>query len=65
MKGLKLILSVTAITLAVGAIVCAVIAYWDNLLGLYDGAKGKLLSKRRNCSFCADDDGFSDFVDVE
>ncbi len=66
MKALKVILSLAAVTLAIGAIACAVTAYWDNLTELYACAKEKLVKRGNSCGVCADDDdGFSDFVDVE
>ncbi|MBQ1351243.1 MAG: hypothetical protein IIY71_00800 [Oscillospiraceae bacterium] len=65
MKALKMILSITAVALAVGAVVCAVVAYWDNLLELCTSTKEKL-AKRGGFGCCsATDDGFADFVDAE
>lgn len=65
MKALKMILSISAVTLAVGAVVCAVVAYWDNLMDLCNNAKEKLAKRGCFCDCCGDKDGFVDFVDVE
>lgn len=61
MKALKMVLSLAAVTLAIGAIACAVAAYWDNLTELCTCAKEKLAKRADSW----DDDGFSDFVDIE
>ena len=42
MKVARMVLKIEALSLAAAAAVCAVIAYWDGLTDLYDGAKGKL-----------------------
>ena len=42
MKVARMVLKIVALSLAAAAAVCAVIAYWDGLTDLYDGAKGKL-----------------------
>ena len=65
MKALKMVLSLAAVILSVGAIVCAVVAYRDNLADLCACAKEKLTKRGNACCGYADDDGFSDFVDVE
>ena len=39
MKVARMVLKIVALSLAAAAAVCAVIAYWDGLTDLYDGAK--------------------------
>ncbi|MGI6498724.1 MAG: hypothetical protein ACOX0U_07920 [Oscillospiraceae bacterium] len=65
MKTLKMVLSLAAVVLSVGAIVCATVAFWDNLAELCACAKERLTKRGSACCDYADDDGFSDFVDVE
>ena len=42
MKIARFVLKIVALSLAVAAIVCAVVAYWDKLAQLCGCAKGKL-----------------------
>lgn len=64
MKAVKLMLSLAAMVLAMGAIACALIAYWDNLLDLCDCAVKKLTSHKEARHFSEEDD-FGDFADVK
>ena len=47
MKALKMILSMAAVALAVGAIACAITAYWDNLTEFVNAMKEKWIQKKK------------------
>lgn len=53
MKVARFVLKIVALSLAVAAAVCAIIAYWDGLTELFDSAKGKL--QRSACASEYDD----------
>ncbi|MDD4715247.1 MAG: hypothetical protein PHT34_01675 [Oscillospiraceae bacterium] len=65
MKAIKLLLSLAAMMLALGAIVCALVAYWDNLLDLCDGALKRLSHGKGSCRFAGGEEDFGDFADVK
>ena len=47
MKVARLVLKIVALSLSVAALTCAVVAYWNELVELFDCAKGKI--QRRAC----------------
>ncbi len=47
MKVARLVLKIVALSLSVAALTCAVVAYWNELVELFDYAKGKL--QRSTC----------------
>lgn len=42
MKVARLVLKIVALSLTVAALSCAVVAYWSELVELFEGAKEKL-----------------------
>lgn len=63
MKTARFVLKCVALGLSVAAIVCAVIAYWDKIMDLFDRAAQKI-EERRAARITVDDE-FSDFADCE
>lgn len=53
MKLARFVLKIVALSLAVAAVVCAVVAYWDKLADLCGCAKGKI--QRTACASEYDD----------
>ena len=47
MKVARFVLKIVALSLALAAAICAIIAYWDKLTELGECAKGKL--RRKTC----------------
>ena len=63
MKSTQFILKCLAIGLAVAAVVCAVVAYWDKIMDLFYSISEKL--EARKVSHISVNDEFTDFVDGE
>ena len=47
MKVARLVLKIVALSLSVAALTCAVVAYWNELVELFDYTKSKI--QRRTC----------------
>ena len=51
MKVARLVLKIVALSLTAAAAVCAVIAYWDKLSELGDGAKSRVQKKAYSAEY--------------
>ncbi len=61
MKLARFVLKIVAASLALAAIICAVIAYWDKIAALFCCVKGKLTSKVKTCSYASEYDDYADW----
>ena len=59
MKTARFVLKIVALSLAAAAAVCAVIAYWDKLVGIGKSAYSKVRAARE-VAFC---DEYADYVE--
>lgn len=60
MKVARFVLKIVALSLAVGATACAIIAYWDKIMDCFYNVADKLEEKRANCCF-----GHSEYDDYD
>ena len=62
MKTARFILKIVAAVMAAAAVVCAVVAFWDSIMDLFDSIADKLEEKKANCRFASE---YDDYDDVE
>lgn len=60
-KTVGFILKIVAAAMALAAVVCAVAAFWDQIMDLIDTVVDKMEEKRANC--CFDSSEFDDYDD--
>ena len=60
MKTTRLILKIVAAALAAAAVVCAIIAFWDSIMDLFDSIADKLEEKKANRHFASEYDDYDD-----
>ena len=63
MKTARFILKITAAVMTLAAIVCAIIAFWDQIMDLFDTIADKIEEKRANR--CFEPETPEDFADYE
>ena len=62
MKTARFVLKIVAAVMAAAAVVCAVIAFWDCIMELFDSIADKLEEKKADCRFASE---YDDYDDVE
>ena len=60
MKTARFILKIVAAVMAAAAVVCAVVAFWDSIMDLFDSIADKLEEKKANCRFASEYDDYDD-----
>ena len=65
MKAARYVLKIVAITLAVAAAVCTVVACWDKIVDFFYAVADKIEEKKADCRFASEYDDFEDFDDCE
>ena len=60
MKTARFILKIVAAVMAAAAVVCAVIAFWDSIMDLFDSIVDKLEEKKADCRFASEYDDYDD-----
>ena len=60
MKTARFILKIVAAVMAAAAVVCAVVAFWDNIMDLFDSIADKLEEKKANCRFASEYDDYDE-----
>ena len=60
MKTARFILKIVAAVMAAAAVVCAVIAFWDSIMDLFDTIADKLEEKKANRHFASEYDDYDD-----
>ena len=63
MKLARFILKIVATAMAVAAVVCAIFAFWDQIMDLFDTIIDKVEEKRANR--CFEPEEFDDFADYD
>ncbi len=63
MKTARFILKIVATVMAFAAVVCAIVAFWDQIMDLVDNIIDKVEEKRANC--CFEPEEFDDFADYD
>ena len=64
MKLARFILKIVATAMAVAAVVCAIVAFWDQIMDLFDTIIDKLEEKRADrCFEPEESDDFADYDD--
>ena len=62
MKTARFILKIVAAVMAAAAVVCAVVAFWDSIMDLFDSIADKMEEKKANSCFASE---YDDYDDVE
>lgn len=63
-KTLRCILKIVAIAMTAAAVVCAVVAFWDQIMDLFDTIADKVEEKRANrCFEPSEAEDFADYDD--
>ncbi len=63
-KTLSCILKIVAVVMTAAAVACAVVAFWDQIMDLFDTIADKVEEKRANrCFEPAEPDDFADYDD--
>ena len=66
MKTARFILKIVATVMTLAAVVCAIVAFWDQIMDLFDTIIDKVEEKRADrCFEPADLDDFADYEDSE
>ena len=60
MKTARFVLKIVAAAMAAAAVVCAVIAFWDSIMDLFDSIADKLEAKKSNCGCASEYDDYDD-----
>ncbi len=63
MKVARCILKLTAVCLALAAITCCVVAYWDKIWAFFTRAGETLRKKKADCPICSSE--YEDYADWE
>ena len=56
MKTARFVLKIVAAAMATAAVVCAVVAYWDKIVDVFDSIADKLEEKKANLRFASEYD---------
>lgn len=66
MKTARFILKIVATVMTLAAVVCAIVAFWDQIMDLFDTIIDKVEEKRADrCFEPAEFDDFADYEDSE
>lgn len=66
MKTARFILKIMATVMTLAAVVCAIVAFWDQIMDLFDTIIDKVEEKRADrCFEPAEFDDFADYEDSE
>ena len=60
MKTARCILKIVAAVMAAAAVVCAVVAFWDSIMDLFDSSAAKLEEKKANTRFASEYDDYDE-----
>ena len=63
MKTARFVLKIVACAMAAAAVVCAIVAFWDQIMDLIDAVVDKMEEKRADR--CFEPAGFDDFADYD
>ena len=62
MKTARFVLKIVAAVMAAAAVVCAIVAFWDSIMDLFDSIADKLEEKKANGCFASE---YDDYDDIE
>ena len=60
MKTARFVLKIVAAVMAAAAVVCAIVAFWDCIMDLFDTIADKLEEKKANRCFASEYDDYDD-----
>ena len=63
MKTVRFILKIVATVMTLAAVVCAIVAFWDQIMDLFDTIVDKVEEKRADR--CFEPEEFDDFADYD
>ena len=64
MKTVRFILKIAAVAMAVAAAACAVLAYWDKIMDLFDSIADKMAEKKADCCFASEFDDYDEEIEL-
>ena len=64
MKTARFILKIVAAVMAAAAVVCAVVAFWDSIMDLFDSIADRLEEKKANCRFASEYDDYDEDIEL-
>lgn len=62
-KTISFIVKIVAVVMAVTAVACTVVVFWDQIMDLFDAIADKIEEKR--AEKCCDPEEFDDFADYD
>ena len=60
MKTARFILKIVAAAMAAAAVICAVVAFWDSIMDLFDSIADKLEEKKADCRYASEFDDYDE-----
>lgn len=60
MKTARFILKIVAAVMAAAAVVCAIVAFWDSIMDLFDTIADRLEEKKAHRRFASEYDDYDD-----
>ena len=64
MKTARFILKIVAAAMAAAAVVCAVVAFWDSIMDLFDSIADKMEAKKANCCLASEFDDYAEEIEL-
>ena len=64
MKTARFVLKIVAVAMAAAAVVCAVVAYWDKIVDVFDSVCDKLEEKKANTRFASEFDDYDEDIEL-
>ena len=64
MKTARFVLKIVAAAMATAAVVCAVVAYWDKIMDVFDSIADKLEEKKADCRYASEFDDYDEEFEI-
>ena len=64
MKTVRFILKIAAAVMAVAAVACAVLAFWDKIMDLVESISDKMAEKKANCCLASEFDDYDEEIEL-
>ena len=64
MKTARFILKIVAVAMAAAAVACAIVAFWDCIMDLFDSIADKVEEKKANSRFASEFDDYDEEIEL-
>ena len=64
MKTARFVLKIVAAAMAAAAVVCAVVAYWDRIMDLFDSIADQMEEKKADSRFASEFDDYDEEIEL-